>query len=126
MEYTEKMMIEIDEALKDEEFVGKLAEAGDIAEFKAIFLTKGIEIDDEIAQAAMAKMEAIRNGAELTAEDLEMVAGGCKKCYLIYTVGGAVVGGFIGGAYGAVVGGCIGSYIGVVKGVKHDLKGMGR
>ena len=122
MEYTENTMIAIDEAMQDDEFTAKLAQAADAAEIKAIFLARGIEIDDVTAEAAFAKMESIARGDELTAEDLELVAGGCKNCYYSCTLAGAALGGLVGGPGGIIIGAAVGSIIGVGVAVRHDIK----
>ena len=122
MEYTENTMIAIDEAMQDNEFTAKLAQAADAAEIKAVFLARGIEIDDVTAEAAFAKMESIARGDELTAEDLELVAGGCKSCYFNCLIGGAALGALVGGVPGAVIGASVGSIIGVGVAVRHDIK----
>ena len=131
MEYTEKLMEEIDEALKDEAFTEKLAGAEDVETFKSIFAEKGITIDDVIAQSALDKRAAIAaNGGELSEEDLELVAGGCKKCFWNCFVTGAVIGGAVGGLAGglpgavggAVIGASCGTIIGVAVAIRHDTK----
>lgn len=78
MNYTEKFAASIDEALADEKFLEKLHNAGSKEEIAALFATeKGIELSDTDAQDAFDKLESIKNGSELAAEDLELVAGGC-------------------------------------------------
>lgn len=134
MEYTEKMMEAIDQALTDQAFCDTVAEAESAEAIKALFLEKGIEIDDTIANAAFEKKEKVLAGEELTPEDLELVAGGCKGCFFGYTLGGAAAGGAIGysvagpaGVFGgAVIGGAIGCIIGTGVAVAHDIKKMGR
>ena len=80
MEYTEKYVSSIDEALADETFAKKLYGAENTEEFQALFRKeKGIEIDDEIAQDAFEKIVTVRNGGELAVEDLEDVAGGFRS-----------------------------------------------
>ena len=80
MEYTETYFKSIDEAMEDEAFVTKLAAAESKEQIKELFQQeKGITLEDEAAQAAFDKAENIRNGGELTAEDLENVAGGCWR-----------------------------------------------
>ena len=80
MEYTDNYFKSIDEAMEDEAFVGKLAKAESKEQIQALFLQeKGITLEDEAAQAAFDKAENIRNGGELTAEDLENVAGGATR-----------------------------------------------
>ena len=77
MEYTENYLNSIDEALADEAFVAKLAKAESKEEFQALFQSeKGIEIEDDSAKAAFEKVRNVREGGELSAEDLENVAGG--------------------------------------------------
>ena len=80
MEYTEKYLNSIDEALADEAFMEKLAGAESKEAFKELFRKeKGIEIEDENVQAVFDKLESIKNG-ELSVEDLEDAAGGCRVC----------------------------------------------
>ena len=112
MEYTDNYFKSIDEAMEDEAFVGKLAKAESKEQIQALFLQeKGITLEDEAAQAAFDKAENIRNGGELTAEDLENVAGGCWRCAYVRSgaINGARIGtqlwgkGF-GTMYGAIIG----------------------
>jgi hypothetical protein len=77
MEYTEQVLNSIDEALADEAFVEKLAKAESKEQFRTLFLNeKGIELEDEDVQEAFDKLEYVRNGGELSAEDLEDASGG--------------------------------------------------
>ena len=80
MEITEQYIEKFEEAMDDEDFAKKVANAESEEEIKELFLTeKGIEMVDEVVQAAFARMKEIENGAELTEEEMEAVAGG--KCY---------------------------------------------
>lgn len=120
MEYTENMMIAIDEALKDGDFCNKLAETTRAAEIKALFLEKGIEVDDELANAAFKQKERVLAGEELSEEELELVAGGCRKCWAAWAGAGALAG-IAGGPIGVAAGFCAGSAAGINYGIKHDL-----
>lgn len=80
MEYTEKYVKDIDTALEDSEFVAKLAKAENKDQLKDLFQQeKGITLEDETAQTAFKKIENVRNGGELSVEDLENVAGGFSR-----------------------------------------------
>lgn len=128
MEYTKEYLKSIDEALADEAFMEKLSEATSMEQIQKIFLNeKGIKIDDAAAQAAIEKADYIRNGGELTEEDLELIAGGCLGCFeyaskgatagiLFGGVGGFALGGPWGALGGAVAGAVIGGAIGLRRG----------
>jgi len=80
MEYTEKYFKDIDAALEDSAFVAKLAKADSKEQIKNLFQQeKNISLEDEAAEAAFNKIETIRNGGELSVEDLENVAGGFSR-----------------------------------------------
>lgn len=128
MEYTEAYMRSIDEALADEEFADKLSTVETKEQIQQIFLNeKGIEIDDAAAQVAIEKANDLRNGGELTEADLEIVAGGCGRCYVTASAGmtggifaGAAIGAALGGPFApftAIVGAGIGLAIGGGAGV---------
>ena len=111
MQYNEEKLKSIGEALEDSAFAEKLRETQCADEIKAAFQEKGIEVDDEFAQSAFEKKEFLKNGGELSAEELEWVAGGKKSPFKAWlaTVGGAVVGGALGGPGGAVAGAIAGT-----------------
>ena len=109
--YTEEFLNSIDEAMEDKDFVAKLKDAQNADEIKTAFLGKGIEIDDVVASSAFEKLDYLRNGGELTAEEMEMVAGGKKTSFKgwCFTTAGAVIGGIVGGPAGVVAGAAIGT-----------------
>lgn len=115
MEYTENYLNSIDEALADEAFVEKLAKAESKEQFRTLFLNeKGIELEDEAAQAAFDKIENIKNGGELSAEDLEEVAGGSLLGSFMQA--GAATGAswgtqLWGAGFGTLLGGVVGARI---------------
>ncbi len=115
MNYTEEKLNRINDAIEDEAFAAKVKNAQNANEIKALFLERGIEVDDEFARGAYEKMEDLKNGGELTAEELEMVSGGKKKSgfnWWLHCVFGAVVGGAAaGGPGGAVAGAIVGTII---------------
>lgn len=119
MNYTEDMVKSIDEAMEDEVFSAKLKEAQSANEIKALFQEKGIEIDDEVAGGTYERLEFFRNGGELTAEEMEMVAGGKTKAVnkpgwvgYALTMGGAVAGAVVlKSPQGVVLGAAIGTAI---------------
>ena len=77
MNNIENLASAIDEAMTDEQFLEKLRSAGSKEEIVKLFADeKAIALDDGIAQEAFDKLESLRNGEELTAEELEYVAGG--------------------------------------------------
>lgn len=81
MNNTENYASSINEALSDEKFLEKLRNAGSGEEIVKLFADeKGIEIDAVDAQDAFDKLESLRNGDELTAEELEYAAGGFIGC----------------------------------------------
>lgn len=89
---TEEYVGMIEEALKDEAFAEKITSQTSVEEIKNLFATKNIELDDEIAEAAISKLDSYKESGELTEDDLEMVSGGAfwstvKGC----AVGGALV-----------------------------------
>lgn len=112
MEYTENYFKSIDEAMEDEDFVGKLAKAESKEQIQELFQQeKGIALEADAAQAAFEKAENIRTGGELSAEDLENVAGGCWRCAFIRSGartgaqwGTQLWGRGFGTMYGAVIG----------------------
>lgn len=110
----DELLERIEEALADPEFGSKAAKIRDVEAFKALFAERGIELSDEVAQGAIDKMVSIENGEELSAEDLDLVAGGGlgKKLSghaLIW--GCTAAGAALGGPGGAVVGGVFGTYL---------------
>ncbi len=79
MNYTEEYLASLDEAMTDRAFLDKLHDASSKEEIISLFsVEKGITLDDADAQAAIDKLEDLRNGGELSAEDLESVAGGMR------------------------------------------------
>ena len=113
MNYTEEKLNSIGEAIEDEAFAAKVKSAQSADEIKTLFLEKGIEVDDEFARGAYEKLEFLSNGGELSSEELEMVSGGKKTRFggWCACVGGAAVGGYIGGPGGAIVGAIAGTAI---------------
>ncbi len=74
---TEKNFSSINEALSDDKFLEKLRGVKSSVEIVRLFADeKGIKIDAADAQDAYDKLESLRNGEELTEEDLEIAAGG--------------------------------------------------
>lgn len=119
MEYTEQLLTQMDEALEDQSFVDELARAADAAGIKASFQARGIEIDDAAAEAAFDKMSRVLGGEELSVEDLELVAGGCRGCVAFCTLAGAALGA-VGGPGGMLVGAAVGFTIGCIVGTRHN------
>ena len=79
MTNNEILAASIDQALSDEKFRNKLHDAAPKEEIIRLFSEeKGITLDNEIAQAAFDKLESLRNGEELTEEDLQYAAGGLR------------------------------------------------
>ena len=77
MNNNEILAASIDEALSDEKFRNKLHDAASKEEIIRLFSEeKGVALDNDIAQAAFDKLESLRNGEELTEEDLQNAAGG--------------------------------------------------
>lgn len=113
MEYTEELMSAIEEALQDKDFVSKLTEAQDKEQFKALFLERGIEIDDVLANSAIERLDYLKTGGELTVEELEMVSGGKKTAFKgwLFTMLCASIGGAVAGPPGVVAGALIGTYL---------------
>lgn len=115
MEYTENYVMSINEALKDETFIEKLAGAENKEQFAEIFRQeKGIELEAEAAQAAFNKIESIKKGEELSAEDLENVAGGFMGGFyqLIGAINGAKTGSKMWGpGFGTLLGAAVGRQI---------------
>jgi uncharacterized membrane protein len=124
MEYTMQMMEEIDEALKDTDFCNKIAAAENAEAIRSLFLDKGIEVDEALATAAYEKMTDLSSGRELTPEEMDLVAGGCKSCFWGSVAGIGLLGGMVGGVPGAVIGGAVGCIVGCARGVSHDIKLM--
>lgn len=93
-----ELIAKIEDALNDEAFIGRIVELRNVEEVKAIFLEKSIEVDDEIANAVISKLENYKATGELSEDDLEMVSGGGK-------LGAIALGCTIGGLFtaGAVV-----------------------
>ena len=122
MEYTEAYLESIDEALADREFMETLTSIQSKEQLQELFLkSKNIKIDDAVAQAAFDKYTKISSGEELSAEDLELVAGGCRNCQY-YVATGMMVGalaGCAGGPVGAAVGAIIGGTLGLIAGRKR-------
>lgn len=66
-------------AVNDEAFLAKLCSVGSKDEIvKLLADEKGIVISDAEASAAFDKLESLRNGEELTEEDLEYASGGAR------------------------------------------------
>ena len=77
MNNNETLAASIDEALSDEKFLNKLHDVASKEEIVRLFSEeKGVSLDDDIAQAAYDKLECLRNGEELSEEDLQYAAGG--------------------------------------------------
>ena len=69
-----------EELLTNEEFNQQVAAAKDAKEVVALFADKGIEVSEEMAQELFEQPEA---SAELSADDLDDVAGGGIWCAAI-------------------------------------------
>ena len=109
MNYTEEYLEQINTALEDEDFRRTLQKVANADEAIAAFAGRGIEVDTEMAQAMIEKVNYFKAGGELSEEELEMVAGGkvnWKKVWNgVKAVGATAVGCAVGGAITAAGGG---------------------
>ena len=71
----EEMKTKLEEAVKDEVFVRKLADAKSPEEAQEIFLSKGLDFSLDEVKAIGRSLE--NEGSELDDDELENVSGGC-------------------------------------------------
>lgn len=86
--YNEEYYDKLDAILNDEEFAEAARNAESKEQLQKLFAERGLETEDEMVQAMFDKLVSIRNGEELTEEDLALVAGGGWR-RLVYSIGAA-------------------------------------
>lgn len=118
---TEAYIEKIEEALKDDAFAARVADMTSVEEVKALFAEKNIELEDEIAEAVISKLENYKTTGELEEEDLAMVSGGGA---FWSTVKGCVIGGALvyTGVATAPVAIAVGGAVAIYGIVKSDTK----
>ena len=73
---TQEYLEKLDALLDNEDFAEAARNAKSAEELAMLFKDYEFEASEEMVQAMFDKMESLRSGAELTVEDLELVAGG--------------------------------------------------
>jgi len=94
MTITKETLEQLETSLQDEKCVKALGAAETAADVREIMKDKGIEVDDEFAQAMIQKRDAVLSGEELDADTLELISGGKGFGGMFF---GAGVGAGIGG-----------------------------
>ena len=72
----EQKTIDMNELYSDSNFVKEICEADDIAVIKSLFEEKGLQLDDEAAEAFLQKTHQQTDDGILSEEELETVNGG--------------------------------------------------
>ena len=94
MEYTDKDMInQVEQLFTETDLASKLAGAEDEKSFNAILLQNGIVLSEEDLGIVYNKINAMKNGEELSEDSLETVSGGS-----ILLAAAAIASGIIAGA----------------------------
>ena len=75
-EYSKEYMQSIEEAMKNEDMLAKIANATSSSEIIAIFAECSIELDKEIADDVFNRLTTVKETGELDDETLEAVNGG--------------------------------------------------
>lgn len=97
-----------------------------IEELKKLFAENGLVLDDDLAQVMFAKMTSIKNGDELTPEELEFVAGGKVNWKrVLYSAATLVVAGAATGNPAVFGLGCAAAVCVIQHGANEDLKSQG-
>ena len=74
--YTDEYFDKFETLVSDESFAEEAKKAASPEELARLFAEHGLETEDEMVHAMFDKMIRIESGEELTAEELELVAGG--------------------------------------------------
>ena len=77
--YNEAYFESLNAALEDAAFAEAAKNAPSVEALAKLFAEKNVPLEAEAAQAVYEKLQSLKAGEELTAEDLEMVAGGAAS-----------------------------------------------
>lgn len=96
-----EIMIEFDKVFENEAFVQELADATSAAELKRLLSLKDIRVSEEGAEEIFSQILRIKNGGELSEEELDQVGGGwvgfgigviaVGTFYIVYKIGKKIV-----------------------------------
>ena len=107
---TEDIKAKFEELIGNEEFRAQLKGLKDRTSIRNLFASNGLELSDDILDAAEKEIKRLENSGELDENTLDFVSGGWSwKACGTGLVAGALFGATQGGVYGAIAGGVIGA-----------------